>query len=69
MNNDNKPQVREIFVAIQDKEINKALMCRADSFLSLLNNRGYINYEVKGCPSRNEINEFIGVLRSTYEKM
>ena len=46
----------------RDKEI-KDLIISADSLLSFLHHRGYINYQKKDCPNQMDVNKIIGELR------
>ena len=45
------------------REGNREVMVRADSLLSLLSYRGYIDYSKQGCPDKYEVEQLIGRLR------
>lgn len=54
---------------VESQETIRDLMLKADSTLSFLHHRGYIDYAITGCPTKNEVMELVGKLRNGYEKI
>lgn len=44
------------------------LLIKADSLISYLHHRGYINYQENGCPTEKEVTELYSKIRGKYEK-
>jgi len=65
-------EIKLLKQVIAECEEEKKELCNnliaADSLLSLLHHRGYIDYSKKGAPAREEVARWIGSIRKAYER-